>query len=133
MKRIKAFLVAVALFLCATVSGHDFYVNGIYYSITSSEDLTVQVSFQGSKYSEYDNEYSGDVVIPTKVTYDNIEYSVTSIGENAFADCNITSVSIPNSVTNIGECAFSGCSGLKNISIPNTVTVIGRSAFECCN
>lgn len=133
MKRIKAFLVIVALFLCATVSGHDFYANGIYYSITSSEDLTVQVSYQGSNYSEYSNEYSGNVIIPTKVIYDNIEYNVTSIGEYAFAYCNITSVSIPISVTDISEYAFSHCTGLKNISIPNTVTVIGRNAFEYCS
>ena len=61
-----------------------------------------------------------------------IPNSVTSIGEYAFADLYLTSITIPNSVTSIGSYAFSWCSGLTSITIPNSVTSIGEYAFAGC-
>ncbi|MDR0472753.1 MAG: leucine-rich repeat domain-containing protein [Treponema sp.] len=58
---------------------------------------------------------------------------VTSIGNNAFAEKNIISITIPNSVTSIGDEAFSGCSSLASVNIPNGVTSIGNSAFDGCS
>ena len=134
MKNIKTFLVIVALLLSATVSGHDFCIDGVCYSITSNEELIVQVSYQGSSYNEFKNEYSGTVVIPNKVTYNGKEYSVTSIGHSAFSGCSgLTSVTIPNSVTSIGDKAFLTCRGLANVSIPNSVTSIGEYVFYDCS
>ena len=67
----------------------------------------------------------------TSVTIPN---SVTSIGGSAFAYCdNLTSVMIPNSVTTIGNSAFTECSGLTSMAIPDSVTSIGESAFENCS
>ena len=71
--------------------------------------------------------------IPEKVTHDGTEYSVTSIGDNAFEGCtDLVSVNIPNSVTSIGMYAFSGCTGLTSVDIPNSVTSIGDYAFYKC-
>ena len=76
---------------------------------------------------------SGDIYILSNFSVDGKEYSVTSIGSNAFFACSrLTSVMIPNSVTNIGVGAFSYCSGLTSVTIPNSVTSIGRSAFSYC-
>ena len=62
-------LFTVLLLLCTTVAtAHDFEVDGIYYNILSPEDKTVMVTFKGTSYSEYSNEYSGSVVIPETVT-----------------------------------------------------------------
>lgn len=62
-----------------------------------------------------------------------INYGVTSICDNAFATCGMTSISIPNSVTSIGDSAFNGCTRITKISIPDSVTDIGDFAFGFCD
>ena len=82
---------------------YDFVADGIYYNITSAEDLTVEVTYGPSTQISY----SGDVVIPATVEHDSKTYSVTRIGNSAFSYCtSLTSVVIPESVTEIGQSAF---------------------------
>ena len=111
MKKFKSLVLAVIGLLCSlSVSAEDFEVDGIYYNITSSTDMTVEVTYRGSFYYSYSNEYPGAVTIPESVTYNGSIYSVTSIGEGAFCECSgLTSVVIPNSVTCIGRDAFRYC------------------------
>ena len=80
----------------------------IYYNwINNSSELSV--TYRGSSYSNYSNEYTGNVVIPESVTYNGNSYPVTSIGDCAFYDCSgLTSITIPYSVTSIGSNAFHG-------------------------
>ncbi|MDO5137435.1 MAG: leucine-rich repeat protein [Oscillospiraceae bacterium] len=84
-----------------------------------------------------------------------IEYGVTKIGKNAFRSCsNLKDVIIPNSVTWIGEAAFEdtclssitlpqglsyidydafrGCSRLTNVTIPDTVSYLDEGIFRGC-
>lgn len=123
MRTTRHWLMTIAVLLCClTVSAHHFKVDGIYYDITSSAALTVGVTYQGEYPTSYSNEYSGVVVIPETVIYNNKKYSVTSIKSEAFIDCgNITSLTIPKSVTEIGSYAFDGCSGelIANCCIPS--------------
>ena len=59
-----------------------------------------------------------------------IPYSVTTIGDSAFWDCNsLTSVTIPDSVTTIGDYAFRDCDSLTSVTIPDSVESIGYQAF----
>ena len=67
-----------------------------------------------------DYNYSGDIIIPETVIYNNITYTVTSIGSGAFYnDTELTSVSIPNTVTAIKSAnsngTFYGCTSLTSI------------------
>ena len=73
----------------------------------------------------------GDVSIPLSIDV----YSVTSIGDGAFARCSsLTSVTIPrDGVTSIGNGAFAHCSSLTSVTIPDAVTFIGSSAFYNCS
>ena len=109
---------------------HDFESGGIYYWITSSSaPYTVAVTYQGTSYSEYSNEYTGSVTIPEKVTYNGKTYSVTYIGWSAFRECSgLTSITIPNSVTSIGDDAFYGTAWYDNQ--PNGLVYAGKVAYK---
>lgn len=103
-------LFTVLLLLCNSIAtAHNFEVDGIYYNITDATNKTVAVTYKGSSSTSYE-EYSGDVVIPKNVIYNDVTYNVTSIGSDAFYKCaELTSVTIPNSVTSIGSYAFYKC------------------------
>ena len=113
----------LSVFFSISASADVVEVDGIYYDI-SETNATVTYG---------DNEYSGDIVIPESITYENSKYSVTSIGEWAFFSClYLSSVTIPNSVTSIGEYAFSNCQLLTSVTIPNSVISIESYAFTNC-
>jgi len=65
-----------------------------------------------------------------KDTSYTIPNSVTSIGDDAFANCGkLASVKFGSGVTTIGEFAFAFCHSLKSVTIPDNVTRIGWGAF----
>ena len=68
----------LALLLPALATAHDFEVDGIYYKINGNE---AAVTFKGTYYNTFDNEYSGSVVIPATVTYNGTTYPVTAIDD----------------------------------------------------
>ena len=135
MKRfnLNRVVVAIAMLLIGWLPSlaHDFEVDGIFYKKTGGN--TVSVAYKGNNVNDYENEYFGAVNIPSSVTFNGVEYSVTRIGDCAFQYCNaLTSIEISNSITSIKESAFEGCTGLVSIEIPNSVTLIDDYAFCGC-
>ena len=121
-QKIKVLLTMLMSMMGVVGFAHDIAVANadgktIYYTyVNNSTELAV--SYRGSYYYDYSNEYSGNLIIPETVTYDGKTYSVTSIGSSAFYECSgLESITIPNSVTSIGSSAFYGCSGLTGVHI----------------
>lgn len=129
MKHIKHWLMTVAVLLCSvTASAQSFEVDGIFYNVTSSTDLTAEVV------PCVNNKYEGSIVIPSQVSYLNKEYTVTRVGSHAFSQCfNLSSINLPNTVTSIGSQAFYYCKSLTSITIPTTVKTIEFRAFADCS
>ena len=122
------FLLLTLLCLSLSARAHDAEVDGIFYNLDAA-NKTATVTYDG----EYNNAYSGDVVIPETVTYDGITYSVTSVGEWCFYDCSsLTSITIPNSVKILKYGCFAGCDDLTSITIPNSVKSLGYGCFSGC-
>lgn len=116
---LKLSLLLLALLLPATAMAYDFQVGNIQYTIqyTITSDSTVEVSGIQPDYNEV---YLRDIEIPSHVSFNNVNYTVTAIGDNAIncegiddynegglilSDYNIT---IPETVKHIGYHAFCG-------------------------
>ena len=121
----KQILLFVLMLLPIVACADAVEIDGIYYNLVSK--------VKSAEVTSNPQKYSGNVNIPEKVKYEGTEYSVTSIGNEAFRVCSsLTSITIPNSVTTIGSKAFYECKSLTSITIPNSVTTIGGSAFVNC-
>ena len=132
MKRL--FVISI-LFLSVwiTTKAYDFKIDGLAYEIESDGSVCVTHTTSQPPTKDYHSSYSGDIVIPSTITYSNKTYNVTGIGSCAFKYCTgVTSVTIPNSITSIWWDAFLGCTGLTSITIPNSVTSIDSNTFQDC-
>lgn len=104
---------------------YDFEENGIYYLITSDDDLTCAVA-PGNK------AYAGNVVIPATATFEGTTYKVTAIARDAFSRCKrLKSIDIGN-VTKIGSEAFAYCTSLTTIDLKNVTELVGGCTFMYC-
>ena len=106
-----------------------FYVDGIKYIVTAvGETNTVKVTKKPEN-----PVYSGNIVIPEKVTNNQNEFIVTELASNTFANTSVTSVKLPKTITKIGKYAFNNCQSLTTLicgsDIPPT---LGSDVFEEC-
>jgi len=105
------------------------------WSMTDNNGLTYMLYSNNKQatVSGHTDNLSSTITIPSSVTYNSMQFKVTSIGNDAFSSCNsLTSITIPANVTSIGNSAFKDCKSLETITIPESVTSIGNSAFKDC-
>ena len=105
MKTLKL-LTCTMLLLVAMAAGaetiSDVTIGNLVYSLDTDTKVATVTGYDRSNKPT-------DVVIPNTIEYGG-DYSVTTIGEMAFAYCSsLASIDIPNSVTTIGEYAFYYC------------------------
>ena len=68
--------------------------------------------------------------VPSKVTKDNKEYTVTKIGKSAFKDNDtISTITLPSTLTEIDDYAFYRLGRVYEVTVPFSVTRIGKHAF----
>jgi hypothetical protein len=97
----KRTIFSIAFALTATIGWAQttFTVDNLSYTVNEDDATTVSVSMTDGT--------SGELVIPSSVTYEEATYAVTSIANYGFnGNQAITSVTIPASVTTIGDWAF---------------------------
>lgn len=122
MKRILS-TITMSLILTCAFGQTTFTLDGIKYITTTSN--TVKVTSGGT--------YVGAISIPSTVSYSDVIYDVTSIGDMAFSNClNLTQINLPNSISSIGELAFGNCQKLTSITIPSSISSIKMGTFVEC-
>lgn len=146
--RLLSALLAVALFftlLPVSALAEDSGSTGVSHAAIRSL-TTDNKDIQGLTYilymdhtatvANYDNSTPDGVIdIPDTVTKDNIDYTVTAIGDSAFESfptpTNVSSVFIPATVRSIGDSAFSYCNALTTVTFAegSQLKSIGLAAF----
>ena len=96
----KWFILFIISILPYVAHADAVQIGSLWYNLDESAK-TAEVTSSGG------DTYTGDIVIPSTVPYNEVTYSVTSIGERAFQECYyLTSVTISEGITKIGICAF---------------------------
>ena len=148
MKKLFVIIVLMALAMngIAQILNYDFSAEcetgqTLYYLITSEEEHTVKITypyseansfFQGNFYEGFP-EPQGEIILPATVTYNDVDYAVTAIDNNAFFNCHLTgTLTISDGIVSIGSMGFIGCR-FTSIIIPRSIGTIIPTAFAYCS
>lgn len=148
MKKIISVLLLALASVCAVnaQTRDTVLVDGLYYIlVTGGASPFAYVTSKGDYYTgnfaaDQLDYVSGDLVIPSTVTYNGEDYPVTKIDAGAFSQCRkLKSVVIPNTVTHIvGDYraqftgAFYYCDSLTSVTLSENLTELGAFAFSYC-
>ena len=130
----RLLLAFVCLATVVAVHGASITVDGINYTTKSDGTATIAKYTIDKTVTPYDTLfYEGDIVIPEKFIYEDVEYTVVATAANSFLDCkDLTSVTLPATCVTIARNTFKGCSSLTTSPIPETATSVGSGVFNGC-
>lgn len=122
----------ITLIICSkSVVAEQFKYGDLYYQTINANNNVIVVPPESGKYNMVYCQ------IPSTFEYQNVTYTVTGIGKNAFYGCsNLMGVELPQTLQTIGEWAFYNSklnSNRYSIVIPNSVTTIEEYAFGLCS
>lgn len=119
------------MLLCGVVlpffaSAQEFAFQGLKFKVTDATKKTCQLAgFEAGEIAA--------LSIPSVATNGGVDYTVTSIADQAFFYSGIRSLTIPNTVLSIGEFAFCWCTSLSEVNFGESVETIGENAFNTCS
>ena len=149
-------LFAIVLLMAVAMNGftqqihYDFYEiiesgQTLYFLKANDSSYNVTVTYPcyhqyynsiGAHVSTYYYEHekpTGNMIIPSTITYNDTVYTINGIDNYAFWHCyDITSVSLPNTIKSIGNSAFYDCLGITTVVFGNNINSIGKEAFVLC-
>ena len=107
----------------------DFSVGDLNYHVN---DPGVSVTVTGHVNGQ---NATGELNIPSWVTYNGTTYTVTQIGSQAFANCTglTGELVLPSTLETIGYQAFLYCGFTGHLTIPDATLEIGDNAFRRCH
>lgn len=101
------------------------------FHITDWNTLTAEISANDNP-AAIPTTTESSITIPATIKYLGKEFTVTSIGDYAFYDCNkITTVKLPETITLIGAWAFGRCSSLQAIKLTHVEDIYNYAFGDC--
>ena len=124
MKTKVSIILVCLIWMASSMYAQKVFIDSVYYTLDNTAK-TAQIAVQSKTTA------IGDIVITDTVTYEGANYAVTSMADDAFADCNqLTSIVLPQTLRNLGKNAFLRCTNLTSCIIPDsTITEIPFEAF----
>lgn len=116
-----------------------FVMNGISYRVTSMGEnvnnvcvtyMPIEGASNRTNLKEANKAYTGDIVVPDAVTYQDISFKVTAVNDSAFFEAaGITSLSLPDAINAIGKNVCYDCTGMTAIKFPSNLKSLGDYAL----
>ncbi len=133
MKRILVILfLAFSFNAQAVITDYDFSVGKFYYKITSENPKEVALV----RNWDVCIFYTGDIVMPDSVPYNNSYYKIIAIDGPIFRGATIDTIVFPKGIRYIGERAFTGATFVKegvSLIFPDSLIAIHKDAFSECS
>lgn len=103
--------------------GNQFTFNAIRYEILSLSPNTLKAIGRDGDVP------NGDFIFPELVSKGGIDFTITIIGNSAYRNRGVRTVSFPSTLTTIEFRAFRDNNNLLSVTIPENITTIGGEAF----
>ena len=125
MKKLTITLLLLTVFsisIKAQKYTYDFSVGNLCFDITGEREVEL-VTNESCVF------YTGNIVVPDSVQYNEIWYKVTSIGDHVFNGAYLTSLTLPSGIRSIGEECFSYSTIRGGLILPDSLRIIKQNAF----
>lgn len=128
-----------AEFVLSVEINDRFVANGISYRVTSMAGgaktacvtyMPIDGPSDRTKLKAANAAYTGEINVPDRVNYQNIEFKITAVNDSAFFEASkITKLSLPDAIAGIGKAVCFDCTGMTEIKFPASLKELGDYAL----